>query len=162
MNLKHCHVDRLEETALAVSTPKSPRYGRYLSSRDVCEIIACPDRDEAVGRVLHWLLGEVSSDIASAQGTWNAKGKEDDVLVKVKRGGPETGGVAPPRKSYVDRLEKCVQGRLRKGKWHISLFCRFQAPTIRSEWIVSVLEYSYSKDSKELDHSLKVAQLKRA
>lgn len=50
-------MDQLEATALAVSDLDSARYGKHLSSREVCSMISCTDRDEGVRRVLSWLLG---------------------------------------------------------------------------------------------------------
>ncbi|CAN0559575.1 unnamed protein product, partial [Ectocarpus sp. 12 AP-2014] len=59
INLRQCNLDRLEEEAFAVSDLDSPRYGQYLSAREVCEVTSCPDREEGIQGVLEWLLGAV-------------------------------------------------------------------------------------------------------
>ncbi|CAM9837002.1 unnamed protein product, partial [Ascophyllum nodosum] len=95
INLRQCGVRELEETALAVSDPASPRYGKHLSAAQVCEIVSCPDRKDAVQRVLEWLLGprveggRTVGDLLEAeeervQGRWLRPPEGgDDVAVKV-------------------------------------------------------------------------------
>lgn len=54
-------MDHLEELALAVSDPDSSLYGKQLSSQEVCELMTCPGREEAVQGIVSWLLGPNSS-----------------------------------------------------------------------------------------------------
>ena len=78
-----------------MSDPASPRYGKHLSAAQVCEIVSCPDRKDAVQRVLEWLLGprveggRTVGDLLEAeeervQGRWLRPPEGgDDVAVKV-------------------------------------------------------------------------------
>lgn len=99
MNLRQCNIEGLEEAALAVSTLDSPRYGRHLSSGEVCKLISCPDRDEGVRAVLEWVLGEETTTTVAGgerqgrkpsrefeweEGEWlRGESGSDDVMVKV-------------------------------------------------------------------------------
>ena len=98
MNLRQCNIGRLEETALAVSDLESPLYGHHLKAAEVCDIVSCPDRAEAVRGVLEWVLGPTMAGEALEweEGEWlwlvamDANGDVtdvmDDVLVKVRVG----------------------------------------------------------------------------
>eukprot|EP00904_Undaria_pinnatifida_P000763 jgi/Undpi1/10688/HiC_scaffold_29.g13136.m1 len=95
VNLRQCNIGRLEETALAVSDLESPLYGHHLKAAEVCDIVSCPDRAEAVRGVLEWVLGPTMAGEALEweEGEWlwlvamDANGDVtdvmDDVLVKV-------------------------------------------------------------------------------
>lgn len=98
VNLRQCNIDVLEQTALAVSDPASSRYGNYFSAAQVCEIVSCPNRKEAVREVLEWLLGprveggQTVQELIEAgeQGQWlrSEAGRGDesyDVAAKVRR-----------------------------------------------------------------------------
>ncbi|CAM9879435.1 unnamed protein product, partial [Ectocarpus sp. 6 AP-2014] len=89
INLRQCNLDRLEEEALAVSDLDSPRYGQYLSAREVCEVTSCPDREEGIRRVLQWLLGAVTPSEGDGEGLQWEEGEwlrpevgGDDVMAK--------------------------------------------------------------------------------
>ena len=74
----------------------SPRYGRHLSARAVCELSSCPGRAEGVREILEWVLGaaalggrqeeeeEEEDGFWWEEGEWlRPEGGGDDVMAKV-------------------------------------------------------------------------------
>eukprot|EP00611_Tribonema_gayanum_P024296 TRINITY_DN5331_c0_g1_i6.p2 TRINITY_DN5331_c0_g1~~TRINITY_DN5331_c0_g1_i6.p2 ORF type:complete len:193 (-),score=19.78 TRINITY_DN5331_c0_g1_i6:779-1357(-) len=55
LHFRQCNLEKLEETATQVSDPGHKRYGRYLSSDDVCALTRCPEQDAWMDAVRSWV-----------------------------------------------------------------------------------------------------------
>ncbi|KAG5181952.1 peptidase S8/S53 domain-containing protein [Tribonema minus] len=63
LHFRQCNLEKLEQTATQVSDPGHKRYGRYLSSDDVCAMTRCPEQDAWMDAVRSW-VGTVEGAIA--------------------------------------------------------------------------------------------------